>query len=360
MTRRRSASRAIYGVVLAFTVQARAAPPEYAGLTAPGIHTNVRFGTYPELASSESVAERTLSPLSVEVIRRHLRSNGTALNPQLFKMGEQSYLVYVPNHQPPSGYGILVFVPPWPTARIPAGWQEIFDRHGVILISADNSGNDSNTLGERIPAALAGYASLKAQFAIDPKKVIVGGFSGGSRVAMRIALAYPDIFWGLLLNAGSDPVGEVGTPIPGPELMRMFQTRTLIAFVTGDQDDASQSLDDTSQASLAHWCVRNVLKLAGRGRGHEPASQQSLDQALRVLLGNPPRGDQRLTNCQAQRKTEVAAALARARTALEAGRRDEARRMIIDIDRRFGGYAGPDLIGLADDCACELFDRKAS
>ena len=54
---------------------------------------------------------------------------------------------------------------------------------------------------------LAAYNVMK-RYAVDPQRVFVSGFSGGARVAMRLALAYPDLFRGALMDAGSDPIGD--------------------------------------------------------------------------------------------------------------------------------------------------------
>jgi poly(3-hydroxybutyrate) depolymerase len=51
--------------------------------------------------------------------------------------------------------------------------------------------------------ALIAAQNAMAQYSVDPQQVYIGGFSGGSRVALRLALGYPDVFHGALLNAGS-------------------------------------------------------------------------------------------------------------------------------------------------------------
>ena len=70
---------------------------------------------------------------------------------------------------------------------------------------------------------------MRARYPIDPKRVYVGGLSGGSRAAEMTALAYPDVFRGALLNAGSDPIGgEAGIYLPPAELFRRFQETKLV------------------------------------------------------------------------------------------------------------------------------------
>jgi len=71
-------------------------------------------------------------------------------------------------------------------------------------------------------ALLAAYNTMK-QYPVDPQQVYIGGFSGGARVALRLALGYPDVFHGALLNAGSDPAGTLDVPLPPADLFRRFQ-----------------------------------------------------------------------------------------------------------------------------------------
>ena len=76
---------------------------------------------------------------------------------------------------------------------------------------------------------LAAY-NLMERFHADPDRVFVGGFSGGSRIAMRLALGYPDLFHGVLLNAGGDPLGnaEAGAPPLPPRDLQLADPATRI------------------------------------------------------------------------------------------------------------------------------------
>ena len=69
-------------------------------------------------------------------------------------------MLYVPAHPPPAGYGLLVFIPPWQEARLPAGWAPILDQAGIIFVSAAGSGNAEKPLARRIPLALLGAVTM--------------------------------------------------------------------------------------------------------------------------------------------------------------------------------------------------------
>ena len=331
-----------------------------AEVLAPGIHANVRFNDYPPLARAEQVTSRYMSPLVAEAVRRRLASSGTVLQPQLLDISAERFLVYVPSREPVAGYGLLVFIPPWPAAQLPASWRAVLDKFGVLLVSADRSGNEENVLGRRLPLALAALANMQQRFRIDPSRTVIGGFSGGSRLAMRVALDYPDQFSGAFLNAGSDAIEKSPVALPGAALFQLFQDRAKIAYVTGDQDEASETLDDLSQASMRHWCVGGVASFHERGAGHEIADAAATEWAFTTLF-SATRADQRsVAKCRNDRAKEVSDALLEVETALRGRRQNEARRLLLAADAKYGGLAAPRSIELADRCACGILDDRRS
>ncbi len=86
---------------------------------------------------------------------------------------------------------LLVFVSPYEDARIPLDWISALDRHDMIFVSAFRSGNSTNVFDRREPLALLGAVNVMSRFAIDLRRIYVAGFSGGSRVAERLAIGYP-------------------------------------------------------------------------------------------------------------------------------------------------------------------------
>src|SRR5207302_469453 len=118
------------------------------------------------------------------------------------------------------------------------------------VVFADYTPLSSNLeLARREPLALLAAHNLMRRYPVDPERVYVGGFSGGARVAMRLALGYPDLFRGAILNAGSDPIGGAEIPLPPRELFMRFQSSTRIVYVTGERDDPHVSDDSVSMQS---------------------------------------------------------------------------------------------------------------
>jgi pimeloyl-ACP methyl ester carboxylesterase len=305
-----------------------------------GLMKNVTFGDYAAAASSSELARRVLTPLAFERIRPRL-ANAAA---QPLDLAQERFVVYVPQGAPPpDGYGLLVFVPPWPEAALPKDWAHVLDRHGMIFVSAAHSGNEADTLDRRIPLALLGYENIRRRYPLDANRTYVGGLSGGSRVALRVALAYPDLFRGALLNAGSDPLGGVGIALPPADLFKRFQDSTRLVFLTGDRDEANLHNDLVSRQSLRDACVLDVASVTMPRTGHRLADSAGLERALKALDAPNHTDPAKLASCRAEVDHALAAMTADAEAALAAGDRARATELLNAIDARYGGRAAAEI-----------------
>src|ERR1700761_1591029 len=189
---------------------------------ATGVINNVVFSQYSSASSSTELVRRLVTPLKGWRLQQHAASTGVAIVDQPIDLSHERFALYVPAKEPPDGYALLVFVPPWDDAQVPAAWTSILERHGMIFVSAANIGNDTNLLDRRDPVSLLAATNVMARYRVNPRRVYISGFSGGSRVALRLALGYPDLFHGALLEAGSDPIGSA-VPLPPRALLEQFQ-----------------------------------------------------------------------------------------------------------------------------------------
>ena len=301
-----------------------------------GLMKDVTFDDYSAAARSAELARRLFTPLTYLRIAPHL---GEA-RAQPLDLANERFVVYVPEGAPPPrGYGLLVFIPPWPEASLPKDWPPVLDRHGVIFVSAANSGNDAGLLDRRIPLALLGYENIRRRYPLDADRLYVGGLSGGSRVALRVALAYPDLFRGALLNAGSDPIGDNGVPLPPAELFRRFQASTRIVYLTGERDEINVHNDLVSEKSLRAWCAFDLHALTMPRRAHETANAAALERALKELEKPRSTDAEKLATCRADVDRKLAADVAEASSALARGERKRAVAKVNAIDQRYGGLA---------------------
>lgn len=307
---------------------------------ATGLQTEVIFSDYSPLSTNPELLRRLLSPLADAQIQESLARSGQKLIAQSIDLAAERYVLYVPPVAPPHGYGLLVFVPPWQDARLPADWGPVLDRAGLIYVSAARSGNEENVLARREPLALLGAYNVMQRYRVDAERIYVGGFSGGSHIALRLALAYPDLFRGALLNAGSDPLGSGVPPLPPADLFRRFQESTRLVYVTGERD-SRLGLDAASQQTMHHWCVFDTDAQTTLGAAHEIASSEALSRALEALLVDNTPDAAKLARCRADIDREVTAALQKAQSLIDSGKRADSQKALIDIDRRFGGLAAP-------------------
>src|SRR5580704_532602 len=304
------------------------------------------FADYSERSSSAELARRLLSPLAALQLKRQMARTGKQMVEQPIKLSEEKFLVYVPSPPPARGYALLVFVPPWQDARLPSGWTAVLDRYGVIFVSAARSGNDESVFDRREPLALLAAHNAMQRYRVDPERVYIGGFSGGARVALRLALGYPDVFRGAFLNAGSDPIGDSKIPIPPKDLFSQFQG-TRLAYVTGEGDTSQLNEDLASMHSMKKWCVFDVQNHVVRSGGHEVADSTALAWALSVLLHDAHPDPHKLGACRLAIEAELNIKMQELDSLVAAGHDDEAQKLLLKIDGHFGGLAAPRSIELA-------------
>jgi len=311
------------------------------------LEADVVFARYSPLSRTAEVARRALPPLTYRRIQETVAAGKRRLSEQAIDLARERFDIYVPSGAPPpAGYGLVVFVAPWPDPTRPQAWRAPLDRHGLVFVSAQNSGNDMHVLDRRVPLALLAYENVHARFPIDDRRIYVMGFSGGSRVAEIAALAYPDVFRGAVLNAGADPIdGQVGIYKPPADLFRAFQ-RSRLVYITGSEDEGNLRQDEVSRASLRSACVLDVETRAALRLGHQALDSSSLDAALDALEEPRAVDAAELARCNARVEREIAAELTRAAAAIARGDRDGARRLIKAIDARFGGLAARGILAL--------------
>jgi predicted esterase len=306
----------------------------------PGVET-VTFTETTPLAGNAELSRRLLSPLTVVQMRAALTRDGQSLRDQPITVANEKFLVHVPPQMPAGGYAALIFVPAAKVTVLPKGWQSVLDSHGMIFISAQDSGNDSYDMSRRMPLAVIAAVNALHRYKVDPARVFVGGMSGGSRVAMRLALGYPDLFAGGLLNAGSDPLDGKLAVVPPRELFQRFQEHSRLVYLTGEADTINQTISAHSASSMRSLCMFNIERRTMARLGHEIADPTSLAWGLETLLAPVTPDAQKLAGCRADTDKEAAAALDAVEALKTVGRRDDARTRLYETDARFGGLAAP-------------------
>lgn len=302
------------------------------------------------LAERAAFLDRALMPTTVDRMHRFERQSGQQATPVSLAAGDELADAYVPPNAPARGYGVLVFVPPTPEWPVPRDYRKTLDAHGIIWIAARRSGNRQSVYDRRMPLALHALAWVEQRYPVDPDRRYIAGFSGGGRVAQRIALAWPDVFSGALLIAGSDPFGENGTVLPDRALFARFQDHSRIVFATGMQDPPNRTHDQRTRETMTAFCVAHQFRHLQSRTDHWIPGKRGFARALRDLdtPRDPPPGQ---AACREALLAEVDAALAEVRALADAGRRVEAGERLAEVERRYGGLAAPASVQLARELA---------
>jgi predicted esterase len=323
-------------VVLGLTALARAQS---------GSLSEVTFANYSPLAGNAELARRLLSPLKNAQLQKMLAS-GAKLRDQAIDLRQEKFALYVPPHTPAAGYGLIVFVAPWNVARLAVGWGPALDQYGMIFVTAARSGNDQSALARREPLALLAEINVAQRYHLDLARIYIAGFSGGSRIALRLALGYPDVFRGTILNAGSDIIGNDAIPLPPRDLFARFQDMTHLVYLTGDADSHNIAFDAASRHSLSDWCVYHVDQRTTMDGGHDPLDGTALSRALNILAEPLDADAPRLADCRAAIDSQLNAKLANVRALIAAGKNADAKQMLDDIDAQYSGLAAPQTVEL--------------
>jgi predicted esterase len=308
-----------------------------------GLQTHLVFSEYTPLAGSDELVRRLLSPLQAARLQQQLTDASRMLRDQPIELADESFTIYVPKQPSESGYALLVFLPPWENAIVPLGWQRVLDRHHMIFVSADRSGNDEDISKRREPLTILAAINVMARYRIDADHVYVGGFSGGSRVALRVAVAYPDLFRGALLNAGSDAIGNSTFPLPPSDLFARFQESSELVYLTGENDEVSVGNDADSIASMRKWCVFGVHAEVPPHAGHSPATPDELDRALTTLSKHASGDPERLRSCRQHLEQARMQLLGQIDRSLASGSLRSAQGLIQDLDVQYGGLSAPEI-----------------
>lgn len=311
-----------------------------------GTLSEIHFTDISPLSSNMELARRMLSPLQAAELPKYLAQHGQRLREQPIDLAQESFALYVPAREPPQGYGLVVFVPPWDEARLPDGWAPVLDEKGLIFVTAARSGNDQGALVRREPLAILAEQNLVHRYRIDPQRIYIAGFSGGSRVSLRLALAYPDLFRGAILNASSDPIGTAQIQLPPRDLFLQFQKNAHFVYVTGDSDTARLAWDIESMHSLRDWCVFNVEDQTNNFTAHDVMGPEPLSRALDALAKPLEADAGRLAKCRAGIDAELESKLRQVQSLISAGHRDAARDALKAIDTRYGGLAAAQTLEL--------------
>lgn len=220
------------------------------------------------------------------------RTNRTLGND--YRISKESYSVYVPaDYAKDDSYGLLVWVSAGERGFIPEGWDSLMDKHKLIWVGANRSGNRHNVPGRRMALALDAVYNIKKMYNIDPNRIYVSGISGGGRVASILAMHYPDVFSGGIFVVGVEcweaievtgKPGQFYRPMPRPQskYLAMAKERGRYVLLTGDNDSNRVQTKDYYDNGYSKQ-LRHVLYIQVPGMGHELPPDEWYEKAIIFL-----------------------------------------------------------------------------
>lgn len=209
-----------------------------------------------------------------------------------YDIATERFRVIVPKSQETNQpWGLLVWISAENNAQVNETLVAELAAHRVLLVSPLKAGNDRHPL-DRFRLALDAVCNMCRLYSVDAKRIYVGGFSGGSRIASMLGVAYGDLFAGTLCICGLNfyldvrgPSGEQypGTFIPDPGALARAKQVARFALVTGETDPNRLSTKVLAQSGFKLEGFKRVLYLEVPGMGHAIPGAPSLKQALDFL-----------------------------------------------------------------------------
>jgi acetyl esterase/lipase len=188
-----------------------------------------------------------------------------------------SWQVYIPKTDSTEKPGVFVYVSPMNTGQSDSRWREVMDQQNLIYIAANDSGNVIPTIRRTVLAMLA-VKALAQQYAFDPGRIFVSGFSGGGRVASLLASQYPKTFTGAVYICGVDFWKKDQTP----DVERVIRNR--FVFLTGCRDFNRLETRRAHKRYLEAGAQHSKLIIVP-GMAHKHPDAATLTEAIGFLGG---------------------------------------------------------------------------
>jgi dienelactone hydrolase len=212
-----------------------------------------------------------------------------------YDLAQESFRLFVPaSYRPDTPHGLVVWISPAKTGGFPADWPPVFERHKLLAIGADSSGND-RLVWYRVGLAVDAGFNMRQRHSVDERRVYVVGFSGGGRTASRVAMTYSDIFTGGIYIAGADYFRPVQVPgqtrkfwpstFPAPtgrraEIVKYEQRHV---FLIGSDDPSLTQVRSTVEYARTRDSFAHAHFLEMPGVGHTCADAENLERAIELL-----------------------------------------------------------------------------
>ncbi len=245
-------------------------------------------------AESQDTRFTQTAPYSDETnLTRHF---GYTVPLPAYAITNESFQVVIPDtYSTNSSWGLLVWISPSDDPAIPAEWRKELINHQLLFVSAHGAGNQRHPL-DRFRLALDATCNLCRRCKVDRRRIYIGGFSGGARLASMLGVAYADIFTGTLCICGVNFYTDVAalqgkyypaTYSPDAGALVLGKRSGRFVLLTGEHDENRENTQRVCASGFKREGFRNVLYLEVPGMGHTMPDATVLRTALDYLAGGP-------------------------------------------------------------------------
>ena len=243
----------------------------------PGQRSEIRFTESPPQSSDP------------ERVRYRLMAAET---PPAYDVSKESFDILLPkswNAREP--FGLFIWIGAGNSTAIPKEWVKILDEHRLIFVAARNSGNRRN-LFDRVRLAIDANHNLRQLYKIDGRRVYVSGFSGGSRVASMLGVAWGDMFSGTICCMGVNFYTDIEAPdgktyglsyLPNEQLLPIVKKACRYSLITGEKDFNLPNTRGVFENGFQKEGFLNTQILEVPAHGHKTPPAESLEKAIEFL-----------------------------------------------------------------------------
>jgi hypothetical protein len=238
------------------------------------------------------------SAIQTQAKRHHIKVEDR----QQYELSGESFEVVVPEtFDGERPFGLMVWVSPMASGRAPQMWLGTLEKHNLIWIGANNSGNERG-VGVRFGLALDAVHNLQQLYKIDDSRIYVAGFSGGGKCASMLGMIYPEVFDGAIAMGGvgfyrTIPVPEKKGMVypntfdrPPTKMYDLARTRGRMVLLIGDQDFNYVPVKTTYEEGFNKDGFEHVTLLEVPGLEHRLADESWLEKSIFAL--DEPLADQ--------------------------------------------------------------------
>lgn len=215
-----------------------------------------------------------------------------AETPPPYDVAKETYEVILPEgYRKNQAYGLFIWIHSGDAPQIPKPWEAILAKHDLIFIGAKNSGNRRNVF-DRIRLAIDANHNARQWLKIDGRRVYVSGFSGGSRVASMLGVAWGDMFSGTICCMGVNFYTDVEAPdgkvygtsfLPDEELLPLIKPACRYSLITGSKDFNLPNTQGAYENGFRKEGFQHVQLLEVPDHGHQPPPAEWLEKAITFL-----------------------------------------------------------------------------